>query len=251
MEYFALTVLGLCIGSFANVCIHRLPRGQSLWSPPSHCPSCQTPIPWFDNIPLISYLLLKGRCRQCRENISPRYPIVEFLCGALWLLTGLETQMQYAALIPGLFLVTILLIAAFTDLDCRQIPNEVTITLVIAGLALAFWNPGLGETGPGRIMNSLGGLAWGGGLLWATGAAGERVFKKEAMGGGDIKLAAGIGAILGWKGTVIAMVISSFLGALCGLLLIWGGKIQKRDYIPFGPFLSLGGLIVWLLPGLK
>ena len=251
MEYFALTVLGLCVGSFANVCIHRLPQGQSLWQPPSHCPSCQAPIPWRDNIPLVSYLLLKGRCRRCGERISPRYPIVEALCGALWFITGTQARMEPALLVPGLVLMSGLLIAAFTDLDCRLIPNEITITLLAAGLALSFWNPALGNEGLWRVANALGGMASGGGLLWLAGAAGQRLFKKDAMGWGDIKLAAGMGAFLGWKGTLTAMVISSLLGALCGFALILLGKIEKRGYIPFGPFLSLGGIIVWLSPVLK
>jgi leader peptidase (prepilin peptidase)/N-methyltransferase len=176
---------------------------------------------------------------------------VEFCFGALWLIAGWRSGFELPSLIPGLLLLSGLLIAAFTDLDCRLIPNEITLTLMIGGSVLSFWNPLLGEAGFGRIANSMGGLAWGGGLLWGAGVLGRRLWKKDAMGGGDIKLAAGMGAFLGWKGTAIAMVAASFLGAIYGISLILAGKIKRRDYIPFGPFLSLGGIVVWLWPNLK
>jgi leader peptidase (prepilin peptidase)/N-methyltransferase len=251
MECLALTLMGVCMGSFANVCIHRLPKDESLWRPRSHCPLCQTPIHWLDNIPLVSYLLLKGRCRNCRGKISLRYPTVELACAALWLAVGIRSRSEPWALIPGLILVTGLLVSSFTDLDCRLIPNEVTFSLIVAGLALSFWNPTLGEERFWRVINSAAGLAWGGGLLWLAGEAGQRVWKKDAMGGGDIKLAAGIGSFLGWRGAAITIVAASLFGALWGMTLILAGRIKKRDYIPFGPFLSLGGAITWFFPYLK
>ncbi len=247
MATVILILFGLCVGSFANVCIFRLPQGESLWHPPSHCPRCKTPILWSDNIPVFSYLFLKRRCRSCRGDISPRYPLTELSCGILWGGVGYVTQLEPWSLASGLVLMTGLLVASLTDADCRIIPNEVTALLMIAGVCLSPWNPLLGDTPLGRSGQSLVGLAGGAVFLWITGILGKLIWKKEAMGGGDVKLAGGLGAFLGWKGVAWAIIMASVLGAFWGLLQMALGKLRKRDYIPFGPFLAIGGAMTWLI----
>lgn len=252
---FAALWMGLCLGSFLNVVIYRLPKEQSLVTPRSRCPRCQKGIAFYDNIPVLSWLMLRGRCRNCRKPISARYPAVELVMGvltaALW--NRWSGAGVWAAL--AILAAAALLAVAMIDWDTFLIPDELSLGLVVTGLLAASFNP-LFETLP---MGSLwyGRLGWGvvgslAGLFicWGTALAGELMFKKEAMGGGDIKLMAGIGAWTGALGAFDCLIVASFLGSIYGLALMARGKLRRYDPIPFGPFLSLAGVfnLFYLLP---
>lgn len=222
--------LGLVLGSFLNVVIARLPRGESIVSPPSRCPRCKTPIRPWDNVPVLSWLLLGGRCRSCRKPISWRYPIVELTAGILlWLLA--RRAENPAVLLPHALFLLALLAVAWIDFDTRTIPDALTIPGVGLGLAASLFGP------PGLVA-ALAGAATGGFSLWLVGALYERATGVPGMGGGDVKLAAMMGAFLGMGGVFGAIFLASFAGSLFGLLLIARGKGGKRSAIPFGTFLA-------------
>jgi leader peptidase (prepilin peptidase) / N-methyltransferase len=232
---FAVTV-GALIGSFLNVCIYRLPRGESIVWPSSHCPSCGNVIEFYDNIPLLSYLWLIGRCRACRSRISIQYPIVETVNAVgyfaiLWTFGLNWTTVFYAMLFSALLVVT------GTDLTHRIIPNVVTLPGIVLGLV------GAATVLPVGLINALLGVAIGGGILWALAWASPYLFGKEGMGGGDIKLLAMIGAFLGWKPALLTIMIGSLVGSMLGISLIALRFMKRDDYIPFGPFLVLGALL--------
>lgn len=222
--------LGLVLGSFLNVVIARLPRGESIVSPPSHCPRCKTPIRPWDNIPVLSWLLLGGRCRSCRKPISWRYPVVELTAGILlWLLA--RHAANPTLLLPQAFFVLALVAVAWIDFDTRTIPDALTIPGVGLGLAASLFGP------PGLVA-ALAGAVAGGFSLWLVGALYERATGVPGMGGGDVKLAAMMGAFLGTGGVFGAIFLASFAGSIFGVLLIVRGKGGKRSAIPFGTFLA-------------
>ena len=236
MSYVIVAGLGALIGSFLNVCIHRLPRCESIVWPGSHCPSCGTSIEYYDNIPLFSYLWLLGRCRTCRNSISMRYPVVEAANAAGYVMIlatfGLTwTTVLYSALLSALLVVT------GTDLSHRIIPNVVTVPGIVIGLL------GAATVLPVGLVNALLGMGIGGGILWALAWASPYLFGKEGMGGGDIKLLAMIGAFLGWKPALLTIMVGSLSGSLIGLSLIGLGLMKRDEYIPFGPFLVFGALV--------
>jgi leader peptidase (prepilin peptidase) / N-methyltransferase len=236
VPFFLAATLGFLIGSFLNVCIYRLPRGESIIWPGSHCPACGKAIEFYDNIPLLSYLWLVGRCRICRTHIPIQYPIVEAANAAgylaiLWTFGLTWTAVLYAILFSALLVVTV------TDLTHKIIPNVVTVPGIALGLV------GAASVLPVGFINALLGVAIGGGILWALAWASPYLFGKEGMGGGDIKLLAMIGAFLGWKPALLTIMIGSLTGSVIGVSLI-ALRIMKRDeYIPFGPFLVFGALI--------
>lgn len=234
--YLTVAVLGALIGSFLNVCIYRLPRRESVAWPGSHCPSCSHPIAWYDNIPIVSYLILFGRCRNCRVVIPPRYPAVEALnalgyVALLWFFGPTWTTAVYGLLYSAL------LVVAGTDLSHKIIPNVVTFPGIAMGLISAATILPLG------FVNGLIGLLVGGGLLWLLAWVSPYLFGKEGMGGGDIKLLAMIGAFLGWKPALMTIMVGSLLGSLVGVTLIATRLIKREDYIPFGPFLVVGAVV--------
>ncbi len=234
--YLIAGALGALIGSFLNVCIYRLPRGKSIVWPGSHCPSCGKAIEFYDNIPVLSYLWLIGRCRACRERISIRYPFVETINAAgylaiLWTFGPTWTSVLYALLFSAL------LVVAGTDLTHKIIPNVVTLPGIVLGLL------GAATVLPVGLLNSLLGVAVGGGILWALAWASPYLFGKEGMGGGDIKLLAMIGAFLGWKPALLTIMIGSLTGSIIGISLIALRLMKRDEYIPFGPFLVLGALL--------
>ena len=237
---FVLALLGLIVGSFSNVCIHRIPRNESIVYPASHCPKCRTTIRPIDNIPLLSYILLKGRCRNCKSKISIQYPIVEFITGLIYLIIYLIYGLSIQTLIY-IILSSALIIIAFIDLNQQIIPDVISLPGIAIGFILSFFVPYI------AFINSALGVVVGGGVILIIGLGGSVIFKKEAMGGGDIKLAAMIGAFLGWRYIIISLFLGFFLGALIGIILIMT-KIKKReDVIPFGPFIILGSFItlIW------
>ncbi len=226
---------GSVIGSFLNVCIHRLPRGESLVFPGSHCPLCGARIRWYDNVPLLSYLILRGRCRDCRGRISPRYPLVEAISAALclWLVirhgASVTTAVYYA-------LVCALVVVAFIDLDHQIIPDLITYPGIPLGVAASFVLPDL------TLKDSLLGVLVGGGILLAVAVLFQWIRKKEGMGMGDVKLLAMIGAFLGWKAVVLTLLLSSFVGAVVGYAALRLSGRGVGQPIPYGPFLVLGAL---------
>jgi len=222
-------VLGAAIGSFLNVCIWRLPEGESVVSPRSRCPECGTAIGWRDNVPVVSYLLLRGRCRGCGTGISIQYPLVELATAAIWVAAVVRHGLAWQALAMALFF-TLLLGIALTDARTYTIPDEFSLGGLVAGLLLSL--------APGGItpLQSFGGAALGFGLLWAVGWLGEAAFKKPAMGGGDIKMMAMVGAFLGPIGALLTV----FLGALVGTLVFAPISWRTGKLVPFGIFLALG-----------
>ena len=235
-----LSLLGLIVGSFSNVCIYRIPRNESIIYPASHCPKCRTTIKPIDNIPLLSYVLLKGRCRNCKSKISIQYPIVELLTGLIYLIIYLVYGLSIQTLIY-IILSSALIIIAFIDLYQQIIPDVISLPGIVIGFILSFFVPYI------SFVNSALGVVVGGGIILVIGMGGSAIYKKEAMGGGDVKLAAMIGAFLGWRYIIISLFLGFFLGALIGIILIMT-KIKKReDVVPFGPFIILGSFItlIW------
>jgi len=243
--YGSVFIFGLLIGSFLNVCIYRIPVGESIVAPPSHCPNCNTRLKPFDLIPLISYLICCGKCRYCDQNISPRYFFVELLTGivsvALFFKYGLTVD--FAAF---LFLMYILIAVFFIDFDHQIIPNELVIVGLSGGVILFGYNLYL----PFQIFadhswwNPLLGLIVGSGFLLGVSLIGLAIYKgDEVMGMGDVKLFAPIGLFLGWRMTLLALFISVILGGMSSLLLILLGKANRKSMIPFGPFIVIGVFI--------
>jgi leader peptidase (prepilin peptidase)/N-methyltransferase len=234
--YVLTGLFGALVGSFLNVCIFRLPRGESIVWPGSHCPSCGEGIQFYDNIPVLSYFWLRGRCRACRSPIPWRYPVVETVnaAGYLAILWFFGPGWQ-AALYALLF--SALLVVAGTDLTHKIIPNVITLPGIVVGLIGAITVLPVGR------LNAVLGVLIGGGILWVLAWASPYLFGKEGMGGGDIKLMAMIGAFLGWKLALLTIMIGSLTGSVIGIGLIGFRVIKRDEYIPFGPFLVLGALV--------
>ena len=231
-------VLGLVLGSFLNVVIARLPRGESIVHPPSRCPRCKKRIRPWDNVPLLSFAILRGRCRDCKKSIPWRYPIVELLSGLLlWLLV--RRVDDPIVLVPQAVFLLALLAVAWIDLDTRTIPDVVTIPGVGLGLAASLFGP------PGLAGAALGALS-GGVSLWLVGALYEKATGVAGMGGGDVKLAAMMGAFLGVGGVFGAIFLASLAGSIFGMLLIARGKGSRRTAIPFGTFLAPAAIALCL-----
>jgi len=232
-------ILGLIVGSFSNVCIYRIPRNESIIYPASHCPKCRSNISPKDNIPLLSFILLKGRCRNCKSKISIQYPIVEFLTGLIYLIIYLIYGLSIQSLIY-IILSSALIIIAFIDLNEQIVPDVISLPGIVIGFILSFFVPYI------LFMNSALGVVVGGGIILIIGLAGSVVFKKEAMGGGDVKLAAMVGAFLGWRYIIISLSLGFFLGALAGIFLILSKIKSREDTVPFGAFIVLGSFITLL-----
>ena len=235
-------LFGLILGSFFNVCIYRIPRGKSIVWPSSFCPKCNKPIKWYDNIPLLSFLLLRGKCRNCKAPISWQYPAVEGLTAILT--TVFVDYYGLSVWTLGVLLaVYFLIILSVIDLQLMIIPDRFSLGLIVLGLAFAWCNPNFYGVWWQRELCSLLGAAVG--LVGTLGIAllGTWLFKKEAMGGGDVKLMAGIGAFVGWQGVITTIVMGSFFGLVYAvILMIFKGK-KGGDAIPFGPFLSMAAVI--------
>ncbi len=228
-------IFGLCIGSFLNVCIYRLPESKSIVHPRSMCSNCGTPIAARDNIPILSYLWLKGRCRHCRIKVSPRYPMVELLGGLFALGTFLKFGLTLEALVYYLFFAA-LIVVTFIDLDHRIIPNVITLPGIPICFAAGFALPTV------TYQEALLGILIGGGSLFLVAWIYQLITKKEGMGGGDIKLLAMMGAIVGWKGVLFTVFIASLVGTLAGLAVMMQSRNGLKLAVPFGPFLSIGSI---------
>jgi leader peptidase (prepilin peptidase)/N-methyltransferase len=242
--YIVVIIFGALIGSFLNVCIYRIPRNQSIVVPSSRCPSCSTPIKAWDNIPVLSYIFLRGKCRSCGERISPRYPLVEalnafFYAAALWRYGTGADFIIYCLLLSALIVIT------FIDLDFLIIPDRITLPGIPLGLAAGCFvlpDPFMRASLLGykaSIIGALGAFVF----YFLMAELSIRLFKKEGMGGGDIKMMTMIGGFMGWKSVILTTFAGSLLGSVGGILLmIWKGK-GRGTLIPFGPFLAIGAMI--------
>jgi len=232
----AAFLVGACIGSFLNVVIHRLPREESIVSPGSRCPSCGRGIRPLENLPILSFLLLRGKCAGCGARISWRYPFVETLTAIGYAAIVWHAGISWQAARDLLFL-SLLVPVVFIDIDYRIIPDEISLGGLAAGILMSFL-PG------GDWKASLAGAFLGGGILYGTAYLYEKIRGAEGMGGGDIKLIAMIGAFLGWWGAIATIFLGSFLGAAGGLAAMRGGGEGLKTAIPFGPYLCLAALLV-------
>lgn len=260
-------VAGASVGSFLNVCIHRIPEELSVVSPASRCPRCETPIAWYDNVPILSWLWLRGRCRHCDAPIAGRYPLVELLGGLAAVLALVRLGVTPMALVAFAFTAALLLIT-FIDFDHFFIPDEVSLPGIGVGLAVSLLPGGIG------LPDAALGAALGGGVLWLVAWGYERATGLEGMGLGDVKLLAMIGAFLGWQSLPIVMLVASVSGSLAGVVAIFGARgraalgrvrrvlgpravlpyVRRRartTAIPFGPFLALGAAIALYAPQLR
>jgi leader peptidase (prepilin peptidase)/N-methyltransferase len=243
MSWFVFAI-GAIVGSFLNVCIYRMPRDLSIVLPRSFCPHCKAMIPWYENIPLVSYLLLRGKCFRCRQPIAFRYFFVElvtaWIAWFLWQRFGLSVEFVASAIFFAMIIV-----ATLTDFETGLIPDQITIPGMIAGLALSV-------TGHGHFTETLwyqkffasgAGLLAGGGILLLTGWLGKLVFRKDSMGGGDVKLLAMIGAFVGVTKVGLIFLLAPFPALPFAL---WQRFVKKEETIPFGPFLALTGAFVFM-----
>jgi len=253
----AAFLIGLLIGSFLNVCILRIPKGESIVHPPSHCPKCNTPLKPYDNIPVLSWLALGGKCRNCKAKISPLYPAIELLTGVLFFLCyrlfGLSLDGAKWAVLCAL-----LVVLTATDIRERILPNPVNLVGFVIGVVIAFFtvptdgaalwlSDRLFAFPPPRpvlsLMDALLGALTGAGLLWIVGEGYFRLRGKEGMGLGDVKMMGMVGTFLGLKRTLLTVLVGSLLGSVIGLVIVLGAR-KGRDYeLPFGAFLGAGALL--------
>lgn len=229
-------IFGAMIGSFLNVCIYRLPKEESVVKPGSHCPYCQKPIRFYDNIPILSYILLKGKCRYCQASISIQYPIVEAVTALssffIFKTFGITlSYLYYFLFVSALIAITVI------DLHHQIIPDVISLPGIVIGVLGSLIIPQI------TFWDSLIGMIAGGGSLFLVATGYQWLFKREGMGGGDVKLLAMIGAFLGWKAVILTILLSSLIGSMIGIIIM---LIKGKDFkyaIPFGPFLALGAVI--------
>jgi len=240
--YLVSLLLGLLVGSFLNVCILRIPKGESVVFPRSHCPECGKTIPWYDNIPVLSFLFLKGRCRFCGGRISFQYPWVELLTALLALACAVKFRTPpQAALWFFTFLCPLIVISGI-DLRHRLIPDKISLPFIAIGVAVHVVAGGFPRW-QDALMDSFLGILVGGGALLLVMKTYEWIRKQEGMGLGDVKLAAMIGAFLGWKAILIVFVLSSLMGSVVGIFFMIFGGMGLRSELPYGPFLSLAAAL--------
>jgi leader peptidase (prepilin peptidase)/N-methyltransferase len=257
----AYAIFGLIIGSFLNVCIYRIPRRESIAFPGSHCPSCGKPIRFYDNVPVLSYLLLRGRCRACHAVISPQYPLVEILSALAFFACGLRWNFTPPTFVNSLFL-SIIIILVFTDYHHRILPNVLTLPGIVAGILLSPFQAQFVYTDPFSLSMSLAGLIWpenprlllpwtgsllgaivGGGSLLLVALAYERLRKRQGLGMGDVKMMAMVGAFLGWPLAWLTIFVGSVFGSVVGVFLIVFKKMSLQTKLAFGVFLGVGTVI--------
>ncbi|MBQ2624215.1 MAG: prepilin peptidase [Kiritimatiellae bacterium] len=248
--------LGACIASFLNVVIWRAPRGESIVSPPSHCPKCNSPIKWYQNIPIISWLALRGKCANCRAPISPRYILIETLGGVLFLaafLHMLKFGLPLHFLVVYWIWIALMIVGSFIDFDHQLLPDFVTVGGMALGLvanayeSFFFWGKIYWEN---FLLYCVGGLAFGFGLLWLVRWIGSKAFKREAMGMGDVFLMGAVGALFGPIAVIVTLILSSVFGSIVGVVLIILSKTKLGGFtpIPYGPYICMGCL-AWMFYG--
>lgn len=237
-------MLGAIVGSFLNVCIYRMPRNLSIVRPRSFCPQCKAMIPWYQNIPLVSFLLLRGRCSRCKRTISIRYFMTELASAFLWWFFWGRYGFSANFIVSVIFF-SILIIVIITDFETGLIPDSISFSGMVAGLALSVWGHDQFPQAVWyqRLFLSLLGLLAGGGILYATGWLGKLVFRKDSMGGGDVKFLALMGAFLGPTKVLWVFLLAPFPALPFAL---WQRFIKKEETIPFGPFLALAGALLFI-----
>lgn len=240
--FFAF-LFGLLIGSFLNVCIARLPKDESIVFPASHCPRCGAPIKARDNVPLLSFILLNGKCRACKEPISWKYPAVELLTGVLTMLFYARWGWYLPWLLLSLAAVYTLIIVSVIDFETMMISDLFPLILVALGLLGSPVSPCFNGGWLARLGQSVLGLAAGAGSIWLLAVVGKSIYKKEAVGEGDIFLMGGIGALCGWQGVVSSVMLASFFGSVYGVTLLLMKRADRMSHMPFGPFLAMGAVI--------
>lgn len=244
-SYFFYIIAGLfgsVLGSFANVCVVRLPKGESIALPPSHCPQCGNKLSWWENIPVVSFIILKGRCHNCGQKISIRYPIVEIICIILALTTWWKFQEPLHFFIYFCLFVIPLVIISFIDLELKIIPDIISIPGIFVGIGVSTLFASSGMKLSAALNSALGALS-GGLFLFIVAYAYEKIKKQEGLGGGDVKLIAMLGAFFGWKAALVILLFSSILGSIVGGILIIALRKDMKYAIPFGPFLASAGLL--------
>ena len=234
-------LLGLCVGSFLNVVIYRVPNGMSIAMPPSHCPKCGYKLKWYDNIPVLSYLILGGKCRSCKEPISPRYTIVELLNMLLWLLFALSFHDNIFYLVVCCLAASTLVVIAFIDLEHMLIFDRFQIIMLALGVLAIFADPSV------VWWERLIGFAAGGLLFFAFYGVAYLMYKQEGMGFGDVKLAAVCGLLLGWKNLIVMVLVASLVGSVVLLILKFARKDESKKEYPFAPFIALGTVVAMLV----
>lgn len=235
--YIWVGLIGLAIGSFLNVLIYRLPRKKNFVLERSICPHCQTTLKWYHNIPLVSFVFLRGRCAFCSKPISFRYPLVELVNALIYLYFLSELGLSVTFLAYA-FVASALIVIFFIDLEFQIIPDVITLPGMVVGLAVSLTPGGIG------IVNSLIGLVVGGGALYLIALLGDFLFKRESMGGGDIKMAAMLGAFLGWQKVLFIFMASAVIGLAVSLaLMLVSAKLRRERVIPYGPFLALAAML--------
>lgn len=249
--YTYVVILGLLIGSFLNVCICRIPNGESIVKPSSHCLKCQHKLRWFELVPVFSYLFLKGKCRKCDVKISPRYALVELLTALIFVILFHKYGIgQIGDFIAAAFLMSIMVAIFFIDLEHMIIPNGLVITGLVGGVGAAIYSTliePLDIYGDSRWWNPLLGAAVGFGMLFFIAVLAYLVYRTEdAMGGGDIKIFAPIGLFLGWRMTLVTFFISVIFAGFIGFILILLKIKDRKSGIPFGPFIVIGTFLTYL-----
>jgi len=236
MWHIVSIIFGAIVGSFLNVCIYRIPKGESIIFPGSHCPHCQRSIPFYDNIPLISYLLLRAKCRHCQGQISLQYPLVEGVTALSSFLLFTKFGLSWGYLFYFSFVASLIVITVI-DLYYQIIPDVISLPGIGIGLLASLVLPKM------TFLNSLLGALLGGGSLFLVATLYHWLFKREGMGGGDVKLLAMIGAFLGWRAVILTILLSSLIGSISGIIIMVAKGKDFKYAIPFGPFLSLGAVI--------
>ncbi len=233
---------GAAFGSFGNVLIYRLPEGKSIAFPASHCPKCKTPLKWYHNIPILSWIFLGGKCAFCKKPISRRYPIIELVNAVSWALLFLYFGMSIDFFI-GIFLFWALLIVFMVDLDHQIIPDSMNILILVLGLGTAWfrWDGAMG------LLRSGLGIAFGFLSFLIVGFLGKKIFKKDALGGGDVKLLGALGSIIGISGIIETIFMSAFLGVLIGGgLMLFKVVDPEERVVPYGPFIAIAAFNAFL-----
>jgi leader peptidase (prepilin peptidase)/N-methyltransferase len=247
-----IALLGACLGSFANVLIYRIPENKSIYSPGSYCPCCKHPIRWYDNIPVLSFILLSGKCRHCHKKISLRYLLVELFTTLAIVFFWLK--FKYSILFAGYAILALcFIVISVIDIKHNIIPDILTVPLILFGLIFSPFNRYLGIKAaiPARIVGSMLGIACGIIVFYMICILGRKIFRKEALGGGDIKLVGAIGAFLGCRGLLLSIFLGSLLGTIIALISIYvTKKTSWGSYLPYGPFLCLGAIIYLFVPGI-
>ena len=266
--------LGACIASFLNVVIWRAPRGESIVSPPSHCPKCNSPIKWYQNIPILSWLALRGKCANCKAPISPRYIFVEALGGCLFLAAFFAAFFKYSyvcssgsvywasalgSLLVAWIWISLMIVGSFIDFDHQLLPDFTTVGGMVLGIVWAIFNSILNFLTFDRsywyvcltpMAVSVAGLVFGFGLLWLVRWLGSKAFKREAMGMGDVFLMGAVGALFGPIAVIVTLILSSVFGSIVGVVLIILSKTKLGGFtpIPYGPYICMGCL-AWMFYG--